>query len=203
MVNYARMETVWRSYGPLEPIGPSKPKSRRPVKATIAGLVVVCLAGAAGIYFRPDLEAAEAPTRAAPPLVRADSGEAAPGGDLDEAARLQSQLEMLVLDRGRAGHAAARGEHRAGPGLSDRALAGPGSRAGAPRGAGLRSRTRRAYRGACPAPCGRSRASGRAGRAGRPERGASLRSGQPDPGSPRRAFAEPHGSAGARRPARA
>ena len=59
MVNYARMETVWRSYGPLEPIGPSAPKRRlgRKAAVSLASILVICGGGAAlGAYLRPNLD---------------------------------------------------------------------------------------------------------------------------------------------------
>jgi uncharacterized protein YecT (DUF1311 family) len=57
MVNYAKMEPVWRSYGPLEPIGPSASKSKRGKRVALAGVAVV-LAGGAGLgaYLKPDLD---------------------------------------------------------------------------------------------------------------------------------------------------
>lgn len=103
MVNYARMETVWRSYGPLEPIGPSVSRSRRrrPGKAAAAGLAAVCVAGAgAGLYLRPELTSppaqASVPAERGP-IVRVSDPEAPSAPTPEEAAQLQSQLQMLVL----------------------------------------------------------------------------------------------------------
>lgn len=111
MVNYARMESVWRSYGPLEPIGPAayRPRRRRN-RAVAAGIAAVCTAGAAaGLYLRPDLGAQARPTREAPVAERGTVVEVsdappqtalrtAPPGVGQAAAQLQHQLQLLMMD---------------------------------------------------------------------------------------------------------
>ena len=104
MVNYVRMEEVWRSYGPAEPIGPSEGsrKRRRAVKIA-AGVAAVCLvSAAAGLYLKPDLERterAEARARAAEVPAASPSRSAPASNDsLAEAEALQAQLQLAVAD---------------------------------------------------------------------------------------------------------
>lgn len=94
MVNYVRMEEVWRSYGPMEPIGPgAKPKRR--VSPIVLGILAVCVVGAgAGLWLRTG--GSPEPQRTSPaPTV-------ASGGDRDralaEAAELQEALRVAVTD---------------------------------------------------------------------------------------------------------
>lgn len=108
MVNYARMEEVWRSYGPPEPIGPSdKTRGRRRGLKIGAGVAAVCLAGAAaGLYLKPDFERspraetrAEARRESAPSAaVQAAPPRPEPDRSLAEAEALQAQLQMAVAD---------------------------------------------------------------------------------------------------------
>lgn len=99
MVNYSQMESVWRSYGPLDPIASEAPKARRsPAPLIAAGVAGVCVAGAlGGLYLRPDLGAAAASSRApaqGPAITRVSDAAPVAG----EAARLQTQLQMLIVD---------------------------------------------------------------------------------------------------------
>jgi hypothetical protein len=89
MVNYSSMEAVHRSYGPLEPIGPSAPVTRRRIpyaarNLALATLGVVVIGGSLGFYLRP--ETGPEPARGGPagPLVEPASSEG---------------LEITVADR--------------------------------------------------------------------------------------------------------
>lgn len=110
MVNYARMEEVWRSYGPLDPIGTEEARPRRRRKVAAAGVVVVCLLGAgAGLYLQPGVQQRPRPERSpeAPATAdaradaRADEG-ALPAeradASLSEAEALEAQLQLAVAD---------------------------------------------------------------------------------------------------------
>lgn len=101
MVNYSQMESVWRSYGPLDPIGSEAPKARSSrAPLIVAGVAGVCVAGAlGGLYLRPDLGAAAASSPApgvsqGPEITRVSQAAPVAG----EAARLQTQLQMLIVD---------------------------------------------------------------------------------------------------------
>lgn len=74
MVNYSRMEDVWRSYGPLDPIGPSGAarKHSRSKRIVVLGLAAVCgVAAALGLYLRPDLSARPVEAASSPPPLAA------------------------------------------------------------------------------------------------------------------------------------
>jgi hypothetical protein len=89
MVNYAKMEPVWRSYGPLEPIGPSASKSKHGKRVALAGVAVVLTAGAAlGAYLKPDLDSQ---------LPRLAASEAAAEPRRAERARPEEPLRLDVM----------------------------------------------------------------------------------------------------------
>jgi hypothetical protein len=69
MVNYSRMEDVWRSYGPAEPLGQADTGRQGRAKGVVVfGLAAVVGAGAVlGLYMRPDSTPAENPRREARP----------------------------------------------------------------------------------------------------------------------------------------
>jgi hypothetical protein len=60
MVNYSRMEDVWRSYGPIEPVGDEGRPRRRAAGVAVFGLATVVGAGAVlGLYLRPEGDSRE------------------------------------------------------------------------------------------------------------------------------------------------
>ena len=97
MVNYSRMEPVWRSYGPLEPIGPSASTPRRGKRVALAGVAVVLAGGAAlGAYLEPDLDSQL-------PRLAASEASAEPSATNratpEEPLRLDVMIEELTVER--------------------------------------------------------------------------------------------------------
>ena len=108
MVNYARMEEVWRSYGPLEPVGPEQARrqSRRRTAGIVGGVLAVCALGAgAGLYLQPDLQNrgdGKVAETAKPDGAHEDqarqAGPVAASASLSEAEALEAQLQRAVVD---------------------------------------------------------------------------------------------------------